>query len=159
MVSLWQVQISSYILVALRKCVFFKDIQMILVLFWCTFSKSLTITFVCVLIHSPHPVEDLSHENNLENSGISTVEETKTLYYSPFKIYENLINSTGLIILFCMIVLLLPMITLFFHNGDGVKNFTDLFYVVYCCFPVGLPTLYFSLKPKYLSIAMKNVPF
>ena len=104
-------------------------------------------------------LKDLSNENNLENDVISVGVETTTLYCSPYKVYENLINSIGLVLLFCIIVLLLPMITLFFHNGNGVKYFTDLFYVVYCCFPVGLPTLYFSLKPNSLSIAMKNVPF
>ena len=62
-------------------------------------------------------LEDFSNENDLENTGISPEGETTTLYCSPFKIYENLINSTGLVILFCIIVLLLPMITLFFPLG------------------------------------------
>ena len=43
----WQVQISRYTHVTLRKYAFLKNNQMILVSFWCIFNTSLTINSVC----------------------------------------------------------------------------------------------------------------
>ena len=43
----WQAQFLSYTLATLRKIVFFKDVQLILVSFFDIFNNSLTITSVC----------------------------------------------------------------------------------------------------------------
>ena len=51
----WQAQNSSYTFVTLRKYLFLKNIQMILVSFWCIFNTNLKITSVCST-RTPHPV-------------------------------------------------------------------------------------------------------
>ena len=99
--------------------------------------------------------------NNLEN-GINPRNKEKDVAegpkYNTCKFNKTLINYTGYLILFTMIVLLFSMLSMYFHNTNDIENFLLLFYVVYSCFPVALPTLYFVWRPKHFFIAMKILP-
>ena len=97
---------------------------------------------------------DLENRINPRNKEKDVAQGPK---YNTWKFNKTLINYTGYLILFT-IVLLFSMLSMYFHNTSDIENFVLLFYVVYCCFPIALPTLYFVWRPKHFSIVMKNLP-
>ena len=78
---------------------------------------------------------------------------------------ENMISIVGVFVfIVILIAILLPMAYQHFNNSDEdcenaeiLKNIVTYFYVLMCCIPVALPTFYFMLNPRHLTIALDDL--
>ena len=73
------------------------------------------------------------------------------------KFNKNLISIGGLIFLFAMLVLILIPSWLA-HDTKNAEKLYVLFFVLLCTLPLGLPTIYFVLKPRHLLISLEDLP-
>ena len=83
------------------------------------------------------------------------------LIFNNRKYNENLISFMGVLVLIViLIVILVPLAYHHFTNGvseydNNVNEFVVLyFYILLCCLPVALPSIYFISNPRHLTIVL-----
>ena len=83
------------------------------------------------------------------------------LIFNNRKYNENLISFMGVLVLIViLIVILVPLAYHHFTNGvseydNNVNEFVVLyFYILLCCLPVALPSIYFVSNPRHLTIVL-----
>ena len=83
------------------------------------------------------------------------------LIFNNRKYNENLISFMGVLVLIViLIVTLVPLAYHHFTNGvseyhNNVNEFVVLyFYILLCCLPVALPSIYFVSNPRHLTIVL-----
>ena len=73
------------------------------------------------------------------------------------KYNKNLISFTGVLVLFGIIVaLFIPTIVSAQYGSISAEFIVMYFYILSCCLPVGLPTMYFMFEPKHFICVLKH---
>ena len=93
----------------------------------------------------------------IENQ-IPNIQATNPVRFNTNKFNKNLINITGLGILFGIIFIFIYAIRRSLHITNDVENVYMSVYILLCILPVGLPGMYFIFNPNHLTTAIKNLP-
>ena len=71
---------------------------------------------------------------------------------------KNLISFTGVLVLFGIIVaLFIPTIVSVQYGLISAEFIVMYFYILSCCLPIGLPTMYFMFQPKHFFCVLKHL--
>ena len=121
-----------------------------------------------IIIIAPLHLEEESFES-LENNEPNRIdvenpesEETPempdqvVLCFNNRKFNQSLINSTGLTLLFVIILILSSFFIWNLHFADDYESFVFKIHIWYCL-PIALPIGYFIVNPKHLIPALKIV--
>ena len=108
-----------------------------------------------IRLQPSNPVIMLTLQNSVSNQMIPPMPLSAI---NTNKYNKNLISLTGSIFLLVTLVSVGFICSWNLHNSNDVSTFVFLWYVLDCCFSVGLPTLYFILNPKHLIIAVQYLP-
>ena len=131
-----------------------------------TSSSNGLVTFLeLVELRIPKTIENVNLDSSSEKSNkihhsIESQMEPK-LSFNNRKYNENLISFMGVLVLIViLIVILVPLAYHHFTNGvseydNNVNEFVVLyFYILLCCLPVALPSIYFISNPRHLTIVL-----
>ena len=70
---------------------------------------------------------------------------------------KNLISFTGVLVLFGIIVAaIIPTIASAQYGLISAEYILIYLYILSCCLPVGLPTMYFMFEPKHFMSVIKH---
>ena len=108
-----------------------------------------------IRLQPSNPVIMLTLQNSVSNQMIPPMPLSA---FNTNKYNKNLISLTGSIFLLVTLVSVGFICSWNLHNANDVSTFVFLWYVLDCCFSVGLPTLYFISNPKHLIIAVQYLP-
>ena len=104
---------------------------------------------------------DCSSEKSYEIPHSIESQMAPKLIFNNRKYNENLISFMGVLVLIViLIVILVPLAYHHFTNGvseyhNNVNEFVVLyFYILLCCLPVALPSIYFVSNPRHLTIVL-----
>ena len=104
---------------------------------------------------------DCSSEKSYEIPHSIESQMAPKLIFNNRKYNENLISFMGVLVLIViLIVILVPLAYHHFTNGvseydNNVNEFVVLyFYILLCCLPVALPSIYFISNPRHLTIVL-----
>ena len=88
--------------------------------------------------------------NNSEQVTNPIQKTPMNLMFNTSKYNKNLINSTGIILIAVMLIIIVyfPFASAMGWIGQRERNV--YIWVLYCCIPVLLPTIYFMHQPKHL---------
>ena len=71
---------------------------------------------------------------------------------------KNLISFTGVLVLFGIVVALILPAFVSGQYGLISAEFTVIYlYIMSCCLPVGLPTMYFMFEPKHFIFVLEHL--
>jgi hypothetical protein len=115
-----------------------------------TSSSNGLVTFLeLVELNIPKTIENVNLDSSSKKS------------FNNRKYNENLISFMGVLVLIViLIVILVPLAYHHFTNGvseydNNVNEFVVLyFYILLCCLPVALPSIYFISNPRHLTIVL-----
>ena len=119
------------------------------------------VTFLeLVELRIPKTIENVNLDSSSEKIPHSIEMAPKSIFNNR-KYNENLISFMGVLVLIViLIVILVPIAYHNFTNGvseydNNVNEFVVLyFYILLCCLPVALPSIYFISNPRHLTIVL-----
>ena len=102
-------------------------------------------------------------ESNSVNVENPESEETpgvpdQTVFFNNQKFNQSLIGFAGLTLLFVIIFTVGPIFDWHFRFVDDFESIVFKLHLYYCL-PITLPTVYFTMNPKHLIMAMRNFPY
>ena len=102
-------------------------------------------------------------ESNSVNVENPESEETpgvpdQTVFFNNQKFNQSLIGFAGLTLLFVIIFTVGPSFDWHFRFVDDFESIVFKLHLYYCL-PITLPTVYFTMNPKHLIMAMRNFPY
>ena len=123
-------------------------------------SKGLVTFLELVELRIPKAIENVNLDSSSEKIPHSIEMAPKSIFNNR-KYNENLISFMGVLVLIViLIVILVPLAYHHFTNGvseydNNVNEFVVLyFYILLCCLPVALPSIYFISNPRHLTIVL-----
>ena len=123
-------------------------------------SKGLVTFLELVELRIPKTIENVNLDSSSEKIPHSIEMAPKSIFNNR-KYNENLISFMGVLVLIViLIVILVPIAYHHFTNGvseydNNVNEFVVLyFYILLCCLPVALPSIYFISNPRHLTIVL-----
>ena len=123
-------------------------------------SKGLVTFLELVELRIPNTIENVNLDSSSEKIPHSIEMAPKSIFNNR-KYNENLISFMGVLVLIViLIVILVPIAYHHFTNGvsqydNNVNEFVVLyFYILLCCLPVALPSIYFVSNPRHLTIVL-----
>ena len=131
-----------------------------------TSSSNGLVTFLeLVELRIPKTIENVNLDSSSENSykipHSIECQVAPKLIFNNRKYNENLISFMGVLVLIViLIVILVPLAYHHFTNGvseydNNINEFVILyFYILLCCLPVALPSIYFISNPRHLTIVL-----
>ena len=93
---------------------------------------------------------------NPESEETPEIPDQVVLFFNNHKFNQNLISSTGLTLLFVIILIVGPFFIWNLRFADDFESFVFQTHIYYCL-PIALPIVYFIVNPKHLILALKIV--
>ena len=93
---------------------------------------------------------------NPESEETPEIPDQVVLFFNNRKFNQSLINSTGLTLIFVMILIVASFFIWTLRLADDFESFVFKTHIYYCL-PIALPIGYFMVNPKHLIPALKIV--
>ena len=109
-------------------------------------------------LNAPIEINELNRIDveNPESEETPEMPDQVVLFFNNHKFNQNLISSTGLTLLFVIILIVGPFFIWNLRFADDFESFVFKTHIYYCL-PIALPIGYFMVNPKHLIPALKIV--